>query len=445
MTGPSALPRRLGLLDGSLLLVGAVIGSGIFVVPSLIARRVPEPGLVILIWLFSGVLVLAGALALAELGAMLPHSGGLYVYMREAYGPFFAFLYGWTVMLVVIPGSVAALTTAFLLYLGHFVSMSVPAAKVVGILVLLTLGWVNARGVRWGANVQNTFTLLKAGSLVGLVAVALVTGRGSADNLTPVAPESFSFSVIGAIGVAMISTLFAYDGWHFVGFVAGEIREPARNVPRSIFLGVFVVVTIYLAANLAYYFALGPEGIAASDRVASDAVSAMIGEGGASLIALAILCSTFGAIAANILAGPRVLFAMAQDGLVFPSLADVHPRHASPANAIWLLSVWAAVLTLTGGYEHLITMSMFANWILFTMVAFSVVVLRRRHPEWERPYRVPAYPIPVAIFVIVSAVFVVNTLVESTRSSLYGLVIVALGVVFYRLRRRPEPVPASAG
>jgi basic amino acid/polyamine antiporter, APA family len=430
----SDLPRKLGLLDGALLLVGSVIGSGIFVVPSLIARRVPEPGLVIVIWIASGLLVLAGALALAELGAMLPQSGGLYVYMREAYGPFFAFLYGWTVMLVVIPGSVAALTTAFLLYLGHFLPLSEPVAKAIGIAVLGLLAFVNARGARAGANVQNGFTFLKSASLLGLVVVALVTRSGSIDHFLPLFPPAFHAGVLSAIGIAMISTLFAYDGWHFVGFVAGEMKDPQRNVPRAILIGVFIVIVIYVAANVAYIFALGQPGIAASDRVASDAVSAMIGPTGASVIAFAILCSTFGAIAANILAGPRVLFAMARDGLVFPRLADVHPRHQSPANAIWLLSLWAGVLTLTGGYEHLITMSMFANWILFTMVAFSVVVLRHRHPEWERPYRLPMYPLPVVVFVAVAALFVVNTLIESTRSSLYGLLIVGGGVVFYRLR-----------
>lgn len=367
---------------------------------------------------------------------MLPHSGGLYVYMREAYGPFFAFLYGWTVMLVVIPGSVAALTTAFLLYLGHFVPISEPVAKAIGIALLALLAAINARGARAGANVQNGFTFLKAASLVGLVAVALFTRRGSVDHFLPLFPPALHAGVLSAVGVAMISTLFAYDGWHFVGFVAGEIRDPQRNVPRGIVIGVFVVIAIYTAANVTYIFALGQPGIAASDRVASDAVSAMIGPTGASVIAFAILCSTFGAIAANILAGPRVLFAMARDGLVFARLAAIHPRHQSPANAIWLLSLWAGALTLTGGYEHLITMSMFANWILFTMVACSVVVLRRRHPEWARPYKVPAYPWPVIVFVSVAAVFVVNTLVESTRSSLYGLVILAGGIVFYRFRRQ---------
>jgi len=430
----SDLPRKLGLADGALLLIGSVIGSGIFVVPSLIARRVPEPGLVIAIWVFSGLLVLAGALALAELGAMLPQSGGLYVYMREAYGRFFAFLYGWTVVLVVIPGSMAALTTAFLLYLGHFFPLPPATAKVLGIAVLLALAYVNSRGVRWGANVQNGFTILKAGSLLALVAAAVITKRGSTENFFPLAPERVDLDVFGAIGVAMISTLFAYDGWHFVGFVAGEMREPQKNVHRSILIGIIVMIAIYVAVNLAYIFALGP-GIAASDRVASDAVSAMIGPVGASLIALAIICSTFGANAANMLAGPRVLFALARDGLVFPKLAEIHPRFASPANAIWFLAIWAAVLTLTGGYEHLITMAMFANWILFTMVAYSVVVLRRRHPEWPRPYRVPFYPLPVAIFVLVAAVFVANTLIESTRSSIYGLVIQGVGVVFYLVWR----------
>ena len=430
------LPRKLSLFDGSALLVGTVIGSGIFVVPSLIAQRVPEPGLVIGIWLFSGLLVLCGALTLAELGTMLPQSGGLYVYMREAYGPFWAFLYGWTIMLVVIPGSIAALTSAFLLYLKYFVPLSPPAEKSLGIALLLGLAFINTRGVKQGAGVQNVFTLLKVAGLVSLVALALATQQGSVSHFQPLLPERFTPGLLSSVGVAMISTLFAYDGWHFVGFVAGEIREPQRTVPRSIILGVFIVISIYLAVNLAYIFVLGQERIAASERVAADAMSAMIGPTGAMLITLAILCSTFGAISANVLAGPRVLFAMARDGTLFKRLADTHPRHETPANAIWALAIWAGVLTLTGGYEHLITMSQFANWIFFTMVVLSVVVLRRKHPEWDRPYRVVGYPFTVLVFSVVSTAFVVNTLIESARSSLIGLVLLALGVPVYVWSRR---------
>ena len=430
------LPRRLNLFDGAALLVGTVIGSGIFVVPSLIAQRVPEPGLVIGIWIFSGLLVLCGALTLAELGTMLPQSGGLYVYMREAYGPFWAFLYGWTIMLVVIPGSIAALTSAFLLYLKYFVPLAPASEKTVGIALLLGLAFINTRGVKQGAGVQNVFTLLKVAGLVSLVTLALVTQQGSASNFLPLAPDRVTPGLISAVGVAMISTLFAYDGWHFVGFVAGEMRDPQRTVPRSIVLGVFIVIAVYLAANLAYIFVLGQERIAASERVAADAMSTMIGPGGAVLITVAILCSTFGAISANVLAGPRVLFAMARDGTLFRSLADTHPRHETPANAIWALAIWAAVLTLTGGYEHLITMSQFANWIFFTMVVLSVMVLRRKHPEWDRPYRVVGYPFTALVFAVVSTAFVVNTLIESARSSLMGLGLLALGVPVYAWSRR---------
>src|SRR5688572_1831744 len=355
------LPRKLTLVDGAALLVGTVIGSGIFVVPSLIAQRVPEPGLVIAIWLCSGLLVLCGALTLAELGTMLPQSGGLYVYMREAYGPFWAFLYGWTIMLVVIPGSVAALTSAFLLYFEYFVPLPVVVEKAVGIALLLGLAFVNTRGVKQGAGVQNVFTLLKVAGLALLIVLAAVTRHGSVSHFAPAFPDALTGSVVTAIGVAMISTLFAYDGWHFVGFVAGEIRDPQRTVPRSILLGVFIVIAVYVAANLAYIYVLGQERIAASERVAADAMTVMIGPVGATLITLAILCSTFGAISANVLAGPRVLFAMARDGTLVRWLADIHPRFQTPANAIWALALWAGVLTLTGGYEHLITMAMFAN------------------------------------------------------------------------------------
>jgi APA family basic amino acid/polyamine antiporter len=430
-TNRTDLPRKLTFFDGAALLVGSVIGSGIFVVPSLIAQRVPEPGLVIAIWIFSGLLVLCGALTLAELGAMLPHSGGLYVYMREAYGPFWAFLYGWTIMLVAIPASIAALTSAFLLYLKLFVPMTLPLEKAVGITVLLGLAFINARGAKQGARVQNVFTMLKVAGLVGLVAVALITQRGDSSHFLPLLPDRLSGGLLTAIGLAMISTLFAYDGWQFVSLVAGEIRDPQRNIPRSIVLGVLIVIAIYVSANLAYIYVLGQPRIATAERVAADAMWEMIGPLGATLIALAILCSTFGAISANVLAGPRVFFAMGRDRVLFPQLARIHPRYETPSTAIWALAVWAAVLTLTGGYEHLITMSGFANWIFFTMIVLSVIVLRRRHPDWPRPYRVTGYPVTVIVFVLVSSVFVLNTLLNSPRSSLMGLGLLLLGVPFY--------------
>jgi APA family basic amino acid/polyamine antiporter len=429
----SDLRRKLSFFDGAALLVGSVIGSGIFVVPSLIAQRVPEPGLVIGIWIFSGLLVLCGALTLAELGAMLPESGGLYVYMREAFGTFWAFLYGWTIMLVVIPGSVAALVTAFLLYLQLFIPLGWWTAKGLGIAILLGLAWINVRGVKQGAGVQNVFTILKVSGLAALVGLALVTLRGDASHFLPIAPASVSTSLMAAIGLSMISTLFAYDGWQFVSLVAGEIRDPQRNIPRSIVLGVLIVMVIYISANLAYIFVLGQDRIATSERVAADAMSAMVGPAGATFITLTILCSTFGAMSANILAGPRVFFAMARDGVFFRTLSAVHPQHGTPANAIWALAAWSGVLTLTGGYEHLITMSQFANWIFFTMVVLSVVVLRRQHPEWERPYRVTAYPVPVVVFVVVSSVFVLNTLVEAPLSSVMGLGLLLLGVPLYKM------------
>ncbi len=430
------LPRKLTLFDGAALLVGSVIGTGIFVVPSLIARQVPEPGFVIGIWVFSGLLVLCGALTLAELGTMLPQSGGLYVYMREAYGPFWAFLYGWTIMLVVIPSSIAALSTGFLLYLREFVSMSPGSEKLLGIVLLLGLAFINTRGVKQGAGVQNVFTLLKVAGLAALVGLAIITRRGDTAHFLPLLPEHFSGGVLAAAGVAMISTLFAYDAWHFVGFVAGEMRDPQRTVPRSIFVGVFVVIVIYVSVNLAYIFVLGQERIALSSRVAAEATQVMIGPTGARLITIAILCSAFGALSANILAGPRVFFAMARDGNFFAPLSAIHPKYETPSNAIWALSIWAGVLTLTGGYEHLITMGQFANWIFFTMVVLSVIVLRRRHPEWDRPYKVLGYPYTVIVFVLVSSVFVVNTLIESPRSSLMGLGLLLLGVPIYVQVRR---------
>jgi APA family basic amino acid/polyamine antiporter len=436
VSSPTELRRRLTFFDGAALLVGSVIGSGIFVVPGIIAQRIPEPGLVIAIWIFSGVLVLCGAITLAELGTMRPESGGLYVYMREAYGPFWAFLYGWTIMLVVIPSSVAALVTAFLLYLQLFIPMAWATEKIVGIALLLGLAWINVRGVRHGAGVQNLFTILKVSGLAALVLLALITMRGDASNFLPLAPAEVTTGLLTAIGLSMISTLFAYDGWQFVSLMAGEIRDPQKNIPRSILLGVAMVIVIYVTANMAYIFVLGQARIAASERVAADAMSAMIGPAGATFITLTILSSTFGAMSANVLAGPRVFFAMARDGVFYTQLSKVHAVHGTPVNAIWALAAWSGLLTLTGGYEHLITMGQFSNWIFFTMVVLSVVVLRRKHPEWPRPYRVSAYPLPVVVFVVVSSVFVLNTLVEAPLSSLMGFGLLALGVPFYLSNRR---------
>ena len=439
------LPRKLSLFDAVTLLVGTVIGSSIFVIPSLIAQRIAEPGLVVGIWVFSGLLVLCGALTVAELGTMLPQSGGLYVYMREAYGQFWAYLYGWTLMLVVFPGSIAALTSTFLLYLQWFVPLTWWAEKALGIGLLLVLAFVNTRGVKKGAGVQNLFTVFKVAGLVLLVGLAVITLRGSSANFLPILPERLSRGKLAAIGLSMVSTLFAYDGWQSVSFVAGEIRDPQKNIPRSIILGVLFVIAAYLGANLTYIFVLGQPSIAASERVAADAMSAMIGPVGATLITLAIVCSTVGTIAASILVGPRVFFAMARDGVIFPQLGTVHPRFETPANAIWAMAILAGLMTLTGGYEHLITMAGFANWIFFTMIAMSVVVLRRKHPEWNRPYRVVGYPFTVLVFVIVSTVFVVNTLIESTLSSLMGLGLLLVGIPFYKKRKVSAPfeIPKS--
>lgn len=430
------LPRKLNLLDTALLLVGAVIGSGIFVVPSLIARRIPEPGLVIAVWIFSGLLVLCGALTLAELGAMLPRSGGLYVYIREAYGPFWGFLYGWTTFLVAMAAPIAALNSAFLLYLQYFFPLALWQEKLIGIALILLLAWVNCLGVEWGARVQNLFTFLKVAGLVALVALAVVLRPGQSAHFLPLWPQGFSMGLVTAVGAAMVSTLFAYDGWHFVGFAAGEIKNPQRNVPLGIVVGVLIVIGVYVSANLAYIYVLGQPGVAKSGRVAADAMRLMIGPAGGTLITLAILCSTFGAMSANILAGPRIFFAMARDGVFFSWAAEIHPRYRTPAHAIWMLSVWAALLTLTGGYEHLITMAMFAAWILFAMAVGSVIVLRRKHPEWPRPYRVPGYPWTALVFVVVAAVFVINTLVTAPRSSLLGLALVLAGVPIYLTWKR---------
>ncbi len=304
--------------------------------------------------------------------------------------------------------------------------------KTVGIGVLLGLAFINTRGVKQGAGVQNLFTFLKVAGLAGLVVLALFTRRGSASHFLPLAPAHVAGGLLTAIGLSMISTLFAYDGWQFVSFMAGEVKDPSATCPRSIILGVLIVIAIYVSANLAYIYVLGQARIATSQRVAADAMSAMVGSAGATVISFTILCSTFGALSANVLAGPSGVL---RDGsrwrLLSRSSRPSTQRTRTPSHAIWVLAVWAGLLTLTGGYEHLITMAQFANWIFFTMVVLSVMVLRRKLPDRTRPYRVTGYPFTVIVFVLVSSVFVINTLVESPASSLIGLGLLLLGIPLY--------------
>jgi APA family basic amino acid/polyamine antiporter len=418
------LPRKLGLLDATTIVIGIVIGSGIFVLPNLIARNLPSPIAILAVWIVSGVLSFFGALAYAELGAMMPATGGQYVYLREAYGPLCAFVCGWTFMLAVLAGGSAWLAVTFSIYLGYFVALTPLSAKAVSVALILVLSAVNYIGVREAAWVQRTFTFLKIAALLILIGSAFLTPQTAASAPAgPVTAANFGF--------AMAACLMAYNGWSYVSFVAGEVKDPQRNLLRSLAIGMTAVGFLYVFANVAYLKVMAVAQIAATERVGADLATRTIGTIGGTFVSVAVLCSITGAINGCILTAARIPFAQARDGM-FPAIfGEVHPRFQTPARAILWGGVWTAFLVVTGSYDTLYSYAILAAWIFYTMSVAAVFVLRRKLPDAERPYRMWGYPFTLGIFVVVSIWFLVNSLMTQPVPSLMTLAIVGSGVVAY--------------
>jgi APA family basic amino acid/polyamine antiporter len=420
------LPRKLGLGDSTAIVVGTIIGSGIFVVPNLVARSLPSPAWILAVWVFTGVLSFFGALAYAELGAMMPATGGQYVFLREAWGPLFGFLCGWTYYFVVISAAIAWLGITFATYTGYFVPLTPALAKVVAIGLIGAVTLVNYRGVRMGAAVQNLFTTVKIAALLVLIASALGSGRpGPATAAGPVSVSGF--------GVAMISCLLSYDGWVALSLVAGEVREPKRTLPRALALGLAAAIAIYVLANLAYLRVLTVGEMASSDHVGALAAERALGAMGGKFVGLSILISIVGAINGWALTAPRIYFAQARDGLFFRRFASIHPRFETPYVSILMLGAWSALLALTGTYETLAAYAMFAAWVFYAMTSLGVAVLRRRQPDRPRPYRLTGYPATLAVFALVALGFVVNTFISTPAPAIIGSVFILSGVPVYFL------------
>jgi APA family basic amino acid/polyamine antiporter len=447
------LLRVLGPVAITAVMVGSVVGSGIFLVPNTIAAQVGGFGMIMLVWLVSGLLTFFGALSYAELGGMIPDAGGQYAYLREAYGRLPAFLFGWTEFLVVKAGSIAAVAVAFAMYSGVFVPerfarefhatlfvgpVPIPeiGVKTVAILCILALSAVNTLGVRFGGWVQNVFTFLKVGALLGLVAAVFLFGHRAAGAFQPFWPSEWGHGTLSAFGVAMVAALWAFDGWNNTTYMAAEARNPRRNIPVALALGAVIVVGLYLAVNAAYAYALPLQRIAGSRLVAADAVRTFMGPVGGGLISAVVMISTFGTVNGMILSGPRVTYAMSKDGLFFATLGEVHRRFRTPHVATAVQAVWACLLTLSGRYDQLFTYVIFAAWMFYAMTTAAVIVLRRKRPDAERPYKTWGYPVVPLAFIAVSAWFVVNTLITDPRDSLMGLGIVCLGIPVYLGTRR---------
>jgi len=427
------LPRVLGIWDVIAIVVGGVIGSGIFLVPKSIAMAVQSPILVLGVWVVGGLLSLFGALTFAELGAAMPEAGGMYVFLREAYGPLLSFLFGWTLFLVIDSGAVATLTVAFTSrYLPYFFKMTPLAIKAVSVLFIVFLGSVNYVGVRAGANLQNVLTIIKTAALILVSGAIFIFGKGSASHFVNPVPGSFNMSLLGSFGVALVASLWAFKGWEGSTYSAGEIKRPERNLPLGILGGSLIVLVLYIITNLAYLYMLPVDAIAKSDRIASDAVSLAVGPAGGALIAFIILFSITGAANQNILCSPRVYFAMARDGLFFKRIADAHPKYRTPHVSILAISVWSIILSLFfGTFEQLFTYVVFGQWIFFGLTVAAVIVLRKKRPDLPRPYKTWGYPATPILFILAAVFISMNSLINEFRNAVIGLVIILLGVPAY--------------
>jgi len=451
MTNPSSvesdegLVRALGLGSAVLFVLGSVIGSGIFLLTGVMAASLPSPSLILVAWASGGVIALTGGLTYAEMGAMFPKSGGVYVYLREAFGPLVGFLYGWAALLIFFSGGIAAVAVGFADYVSYFApslsttrvlwSLATPigvwtvsAAQIVAMIAIAALAWINYIGVRSGNRANVVLTIAKVAGLAALPIFALIWSAHS-PSWTPVIPPVPR--PLASFGVAMIAVLWANDAWYCVTWIAGEMKNPQRDLPRALTWGILLLTAVYLIVNVAYFYALPLADMQGVTRVAERAATVLVGPPGAALVAVTVIVSTFGCDAAAILSGARLLFAMARDGVFLPAAAQVHPVYRTPHVAIVALSAWSALLTLSGSYEQLFTYVMFSSALLHMIGAIGLFVLRRTRPDQPRPYRVWGYPVVPLVFIVASAAFVLNTLVERPKESFAGLVFLAVGVPVY--------------
>ncbi len=423
------LARQLSFLDAASIVVGIVIGAGIFLVPSLVARTLPSTGAIFGVWIAAGALSFLGALAMAELGAAMPATGGIYVFIREAYGPMAAFACGWSGFLVSQSAAIAWLGVSFALYLSYLIPLTPVLQKVTGLALIAALATVNYRGVRLGASVQKLFTLSKLTGIAILILSAFLTPRAPAS----VSTYQFRWS---DFGVAMIACLMTYDGWAAVGSVAGEIRDPQRNILRALVIGLGICAAVYVSANAAFLHTLGIAGLVSTDKPGAELAGRSMGAWGANAVAIVVLLSIVGATNGWLLTQPRVYFAQARDGLFFRKFGEIHPRFRTPAFAVLMQSAWSSILLLTGSFEVLISYAMFSIWVFYALSTAAVIVLRRKYPDRPRPYRMWGYPVTPLLFLATALWFLINTLIEKPGPSLTAVAIMLLSVPVYLLWTR---------
>jgi basic amino acid/polyamine antiporter, APA family len=465
-TQPS-LVRGLSLLDSVLLLAGGIIGSSIFLTAKDIAGPLPHPALFFLVWVMGALISMCAAFAFAELGSMFPDSGGQYVYLREAFGDLVAFLYGWMLFAVANGGTIAALSVASAAYLGgifpaisqeHIVAafhvpwvswasghpslsaapITLTRAHVVGLLSIVVVTGINVVGLRRGAVLQNAATWAKFVAMGAFVILGFAVGKGSWGHFVEqggagpgMATGMSPSQLVSAMGIGLIAVFWAYDGWVYITWVAGEVKEPRRNVPRAMVLGIIVVAVVYIAMNMAYVYAMPLSEVAKHETIAHAAAQALFSPGAANWLSAVIALSCFGAMASCTLSGARVYFAMAQDGVFFQRMAEVHPKWRTPALSLIGQGLWACLLTLSGRYDQLYTYVIYGMVLSYTLTVIGLFILRWKRPDIPRPYRCTGYPWLPAIYVLLGAWWTVNTIVQRPTEALWGTVIVLVGVPGY--------------
>ena len=459
MSTQPQLIRGLGIWGAGSIVAGTIIGTGIFLVPSSIARQVDSVGLVFLVWIVGGLLSLAGALSYAELGAAMPQAGGEYVFLRRAYGPLWGYLYGWEAFVIGKTGSIATIATAFALFLGYFFSAlheemlrlplgfttwSLTGAQVISLSAIIGLTVINYLGVILGGAVQTVFTVMKVAIILTLAALAFALGHAAPSAFEPFFAAPKGVGTFSAFGVALVAALWAYDGWNNLTMVGEEVRNPERNIPRALIFGTLGVMLVYLFVNAAYFYILPLATVQGTERVAQEMARSFLGEWGGIIITLGALISTFATLNAAILSGARIPYAMARDRLFFRFMAQVHPLHRTPAKALLLQAIFSCVLILIFGnsrdaFDKLFTYTIFGLWLFYGMTTASVFVLRRTQPDLPRPYRTLGYPWVPAAFVVVAAVFILNIAYNSPMETGLGLLFMAAGLPLYWFWQRRAP------
>jgi APA family basic amino acid/polyamine antiporter len=438
------LDRQLGLFDSTMMVVGIVIGSGIFMTTGLMADALPSASLILIVWLLGGLQMLAGALTYAELGAAMPKAGGQYVYLREAYGSLPAFLFGWVAFIAYLTGTNAAIAVAVAEHLGSFYPsisthnividfdyFSISGGQIFAISLILILSFINYLGILFGKWIQNVFTILKIGSILFFALAGLFISTGNHIDFS-INPTSMSIgSILTGMGIALVAVTWTVGGWEYVTFAAGEIKNPKKNLPLALIIGTVVILVLYIMINIAYLKVLPMDSLIGELKVGEATAKSLYGPGIAGAFVVVVIISMFGSLNGNILVGPRISYAMAKDKLFFSKAAEVHPKFHTPGNAIMIQGVWASVLALSGTFEEIITLVVFVNFMMWIAASSTVFVLRKKQPELERPYKVWGYPYVPAFFIIFSSAIMINTFFESPQQSLMGIGLTLLGIPAY--------------